>query len=166
MATQTESFAKSWNSVGKIHASFTSPLSGAIPSQASTYQIEEQQPVKTPVPFDSSLSVVAHFVKWTTWAAYLALRLRSIYESSDCCLWAIYLCEVAFGLHELQSAFELSLSLLGPRKDFEHTQYVLRGSQAPKVHVLITSGFLLSFPQTLLTRSGFAEKIYRQCWTR
>lgn len=140
MATQTESFTKSWGSVSKIQASFTGPANGTTPQQASTYHIEEQQPVTTPVPFNSLLSIAAHFVKWTAWTAYLALRLRSIYEYSNGCLWAIYFCEVAFGIPEFQTAFELSLSLFGPRELFEHTQYVLKGSRAPKLHVLVTSG--------------------------
>lgn len=138
MATQTESLTKAWNSVGRIRAPFTSQPTKAIPPQAPVYHIEERQTVKTRVPFDSPLSVVVHLVNWTCWTLYFILRLRGIYRSSDICVWAIYLCEVAFMVQELQTAFDLSLSLFGPRKVFEHTQYTLTGSQAPKVDVLVT----------------------------
>jgi hypothetical protein len=41
-------------------------------------------------------------------------------------------------IQDLQTAFDLSLSLFGPRKIFEHMQYILTGSQAPKVDVMVT----------------------------
>jgi len=138
MATQTESFTKVRNSVGRFRTSFASYPDEATGTQPSLYQVEEQAAFKTPVPFDSSLSIAAHFMKWTLWTLYLALRLHGIYGSSDYRLWAIYLCEATFAVQDLQTAFELSMSLFGPRKIFEHTQYVLKGSRAPKVHVLIT----------------------------
>jgi hypothetical protein len=138
MATQTESLTKAWNTVGRIRAPFTNQTIEATPSQAPAYHIEERQPVKTPVPFNSPLSVVVHLVKWTCWTFYFILRLRSIYGSSSYCIWAIYLCEVAFMVQDFQTAFDLSLSLFGPRKVFEHTQYILTGSQAPEVDVLVT----------------------------
>ena len=166
MATQTESLTKVWNPVGKIRASVTSCPDGAAASPPSLYQIEENPPAKTPVPFDSPLSIVAHFLKWTTWALYLTLRLFGIYGSSSYRLWAIYLCEVAFGVQDFQTALELSMSLFGPRRNFEHTQYSLKGSRAPKVHVLVTSGSPFSYLQARLTALGYAEKIYQRSWTR
>lgn len=138
MATLTESFTKVRNPVGKIRAPFTNQPVKATSSQASAYHIEERQTVKTPVPFNSPLSVVVHLVNWTCWTLYFILRLRGIYGSSNYCSWAIYLCEVAFMVQDLQTAFDLSLSLFGPRKVFEHTQYILTGSQAPRVDILVT----------------------------
>jgi hypothetical protein len=138
MATQTESFTKSLTSVGRIRAPFTNLSNKATTSQAPAYRIEERQAVKTSVPFNSTLSVVLHLVNWACWTSYFILRLRGIYMSSDFCVWAIYLCEVASMVQELQSAFDLSLSLFGPRKAFEHKQYILTGPQAPKVDVLVT----------------------------
>jgi len=167
MATQTESFTKAWTSVGRIRASVTSPPDEATAAPPSLYHIEEQPPVKTPVPFNSPLSIAAHLMKWATWALYLALRLSGIYGSSSHRLWIIYLCEVAFGIQDFQTALDLSLSLFGPCRSFEHAQYSLKGTRAPKVHVLVTSGSpFFSYPHTGLTTSGFAEKIYQQSWIR
>jgi hypothetical protein len=138
MATQTESFTTSLTSVGRIQVPFTSLSNKATTPQTPAYHIEERQAVKTSVPYDSTLSVVFHLVNWTCWTSYFILRLRGIYRSSDLCVWAIYLCEFAFMVQELQSAFDLSLSLFGPRKVFEHAQYILTGPQAPRVDVLVT----------------------------
>jgi hypothetical protein len=162
MATQTESLTKAWNSVGRIRAPFTSQPTKTIPPQAPVYNIEERQTVLTRVPFDSLLSATVHLVNWACWTLYFILRLRGIYRSSDFCVWAIYLCEVAFMVQEFQPAFDLSLSLFGPRKVFEHTQYILTGSQAPKVDVLVTLGYFFPSAPTLLTPLGFAEKIYQR----
>jgi hypothetical protein len=162
MATQTESFTKVRNSFGNIRTPFTNHPNKVTPSQASTYHIEERQTIRTLVPFDSPLSVVVHLVNWTCWTLYFILRLRGIYGSSDLWLWTVYLCEVAFVCQDLQTAFDLSLSLFGPRKNFEHKQYILTGPQAPKVDVLVTLGYFFPSSLILLTPSGYAEKIYRQ----
>jgi hypothetical protein len=162
MATQTESLTKAWNSVGRIRAPLTSQPTKTIPPQAPVYNIEERQTVLTRVPFDSLLSATVHLVNWACWTLYFILRLRGIYRSSDFFVWAIYLCEVAFMVQEFQPAFDLSLSLFGPRKVFEHTQYILTGSQAPKVDVLVTLGYFFPSAPTLLTPLGFAEKIYQR----
>jgi hypothetical protein len=138
MATQTKSLTKTRNTVGRIRAPFTNQSIEAALSRAPAYHIEERGTVKTPVPFNSPLSVVVHLVNWTCWSLYFILRLREIYGSSNYCSWAIYLCEVAFMIQDLQTAFDLSLSLFGPRKIFEHMQYILTGSQAPKVDVMVT----------------------------
>jgi len=164
MATQTESLTKARNSVGRLRAPFTNHSNQATPSQAPVYHIEERQTVKTRVPFDTPLSVVVHLVNWTCWTLYFVLRLRGIYRSFDFCVWAIYLCEVAFMVQELQTAFDLSLSLFGPRKVFEHKQYILTGSQAPKVDVLVTLGYLHPLSLDLLTSPGFAVKISQRSW--
>lgn len=44
-------------------------------------------------------------------------------------------------VQDFQPALELTFSLFGPRKLFHHTQYILKGSRAPKVSVLVTSDF-------------------------
>jgi hypothetical protein len=137
MATQTKSLTKSWN--GKIRAASANHANGtAISSEVSTYHIEERQTVNTLVPFNSPLSVTVHLMNWTCLTLYLILRLRGVYRSSNSCFWVVYLCEVAFVVLGLQSAFDLSLSFFGPRKAFEHKQYILTGSKAPKVDVLVT----------------------------
>jgi hypothetical protein len=67
-------------------------------------------------------------------------------------------------VQELQTAFDLSLSLFGPRKVFEHKQYILTGSQAPQVDVLVTLGYLPPLSLDLLTSPGFAVKISQRSW--
>lgn len=102
------------------------------------YDVEEKKPSVTRVPFDSTLSIIVHLATWTLAAIYFVQRSRSVNRTSSAWEWVIYLCEVGFLFQELHSAMEISLSLFGPSEKIEHAQYVLRGTKAPKVHVLVT----------------------------
>lgn len=103
-----------------------------------SYDVETREPIRLPVPFSSPLSIGLHFLSWTIYACYFWQRFLWVQQSGSTWEWAIYLCETMFMLQDLQGAMDLSVSLFGPRKALEHPQYMLRGTRAPKVHVLVT----------------------------
>lgn len=107
-------------------------------SPEGPYQIETRDPERIPVPFNSPLSVSLHLLGWSLCSFYYLKRFQSVYQSTSTWEWAVYLCEVAFMLQELQGTIDMSVSLFGPRKATEHPQYVLKGTRAPMVHVLVT----------------------------
>lgn len=107
-------------------------------SAKTAYQIETRDSVQIPVPFSSSLSVSLHLLSWLLCGLYYWKRFQGVYQCGSLLEWTIYFCEAAFMLQELQGAIEMSVSLFGPRKTLEHPQYILKGTRAPKVHVLVT----------------------------
>jgi hypothetical protein len=104
----------------------------------SLYQVEEHEPATTPVPLDSPLAIATHILTWVCWALYFVARLPGDGQITTRGFWLMYLCEAAFMLQDFQAAFELTFSLFGPRKFFQHAQYSLKGTQAPIVSVFIT----------------------------
>lgn len=133
MSTRTESITGSPTALSVTLKAERKPT-----SNDSAYLIEEREPVNTPVPFGSSLAVAAHFATWIFWSIYFVLRLPSEAESTSCWFWLFYFCEAAFVVQDFQTAVELTFSLLGPRGVFQHAQYTLKGSRAPKVNILVT----------------------------
>lgn len=107
-------------------------------STEQPYDIETRDPIRIPVPFSSPLSVVLHLLSWSVYGIYYWKRFQSVHRSSSAWEWAIYLCEIAFVLQELQGIIEITASLFGPREYTEHPQYALKGTRAPKVHILVT----------------------------
>jgi len=108
------------------------------PCASPPYQVEEHEPVNTPVPLNSPLGIATHLATWMCWVLYFFVRLPNDRQSTSSWFWLIYFCEAAFVLQDFQTALELTFSLFGPRKFFRHTQYSLKGDQAPTVSVLIT----------------------------
>lgn len=138
MSAQTESVTETLSGLSvTLEAPIHRPKSRTAPGNP-LYQIEEREPVNKPVPFGSSLAVTAHFVTWIFWLLYFVLRLPAKGTPSKSWFWVFYFCEAAFVAQEFQSAFELTFSLLGPRRLFQHAQYILKGTQAPDVDVLVT----------------------------
>jgi hypothetical protein len=112
-----------------------------IPLSEGSYQIEEKEPARSQVPFPSTFSVLTHSTLWAFWALYFFQRWPGAYKLASGWHWVIYLCEAAFVINDLQTAFELTLSLFGPKDYFTWPQYVLKGRHAPQVHVLVTFDF-------------------------
>lgn len=115
-----------------------SPCTKEQPSASPSYQIEEREPFTIPVPFDSRLAIAAHFTTWICWALYLIVRLPSSHQATIWWPWLLYACEVAFVLQDFQAALELTFSIFGPARVFHYSQYSLKGTQAPRVSILIT----------------------------
>lgn len=147
MASQTQVFYrhKRCDNETAIHHGTTSPTDTT--NSKEEYLITEMPPIRIPVPFASTISIIIHFANWMLLLTYLALRFHGALGSGCTWNWVIYFCEAIFILQDFQTALELSLSLCGPRHYFERQQLVLKGARAPKVHILIT--YVLECPLSL-----------------